>query len=86
MARLAALPEPVLSRAREILTNLERQSVDSNDKPSFAPPREKPRFVQLDLFSDKREELLRRLAGLDLNAMTPLEAIQFLAALKEHLP
>ncbi len=86
VARLAALPEPILRRAREILTNLEQQSVNANDQPSFAPPKERPSYVQLDLFADRREKLLRKLARQDLNAMTPLEAMQFLAELKEHLP
>jgi DNA mismatch repair protein MutS len=86
VARLAALPEPILLRAREILANLEQQSVNANDQPSFAPPKDKPSYVQLDLFADKREELLQKLAKQDLDGMTPLEAMQFLAELKEHLP
>jgi len=87
VARLASLPESILERAREILSNLERQSVDGNDLPSFAPPRDrKPQFVQLDLFADKRKELLDRLARTDINQMTPLEALNFLAELKSSLP
>ena len=53
---------------------------------SFAPPREKPHYIQLDLFADRRRELLAQLAKQDLNAMTPLEALAFLNELKANLP
>jgi len=86
VAHLASLPESILERAREILSNLERQAVDGNDLPSFAPPKEKPAYIQLDLFANKRQELLARLARMDLNKITPLEALNFLAELKDALP
>ncbi len=86
VARLAALPRDVLERAREILANLERQAVSPNDTPSFAPPKDsRKKYVQLDLFTDRREEFLRKLAKLDLDAITPLEALKLLAELKQYV-
>lgn len=85
VARLAALPREVLSRAREILTNLECQSVSPNDLPAFAPPKEQPRYEELDFFSDQRAAMLQKLKKMDLNKTTPMEALQFLMALQEKV-
>lgn len=85
VARLAALPRDVLDRAREILANLERQAVSPNDTPSFAPPKgSSKKYVQLDLFTDRREEFLKKLAKLDLDALPPIEALKLLAELRQY--
>ncbi|HNR98599.1 MAG TPA: DNA mismatch repair protein MutS [Planctomycetota bacterium] len=86
VARLAALPRGVLERAREILANLERQAVSPNDTPSFAPPKgSRKQYVQLDLFTDRREEFLKKLAKLDLDALPPIEALKLLAELRHYV-
>jgi DNA mismatch repair protein MutS len=66
VAELAGLPRPVLNRAQEILTQLEADS--SNAQAADRPVR------QLSLFPD-HDPLLQELSGLDLSALTPLEAL-----------
>ncbi len=88
VARLAGLPVPVLQRAREILHNLEQTEFDREGRPRLAhaaDARSEP-GRQLALFGGRREEaLLDELRRLDLDAMTPLEALQFLAEIKRRL-
>lgn len=86
-ARLAGLPEPVLARARAMLDALEK----GGTTPSGAtrPSRAKSPAPQLDLFgggggkaSAPASPALEMLRALDLDRMTPLEALTTLAKLK----
>ena len=87
-ARLAGVPEAVLARARAILGALERGAASPSGKPIRA--RKAP---QLDLFGGGGESVqppdvapespaLEMLRALDLDRMTPLEALTTLAKLK----
>ena len=51
VARLAGLPEPILQRAREILTNLENSELTAEGKPALAEKR--PRSHKLRAFTDQ---------------------------------
>ena len=51
VARLAGLPEPILKRAREILTNLENSELTAEGKPALAEKR--PRSHKLRAFTDQ---------------------------------
>lgn len=83
VAKLAGLPGGVLKRAREVLGELDRAGA--------APPSPRRRVAaqppavaggQLGLFAAGVEyDLLRRLAGLDITALTPLQALNLLAEL-----
>jgi DNA mismatch repair protein MutS len=83
VARLAGLPREVVGRAREILSALEQDELARGGRPSLSgTPRE---GEQLGLFSASAPQdspILRALAGLDLDRMTPLEALATLAALQ----
>lgn len=88
VARLAALPEEVLDRAREVLANLEAGEWDIFGIPVLARSRRKKARVegQLDLFGVSQEQpdpLVEGLARLDVNRMTPLEALRVLADMVE---
>ena len=93
VARLAGIPREVLERAKEILSNLESQSVDIHDQPVIASRKASSRAAgpgskamrQLDLFHDANEELLKELKRLDTNSMTPLEALQCLEGLRKRI-
>jgi DNA mismatch repair protein MutS len=82
VARLAGLPAEVVARAREILTALEQDELARGGRPSLsgaAKPGE-----QLGLFSAPipvDDELTRRLAGLDVDRLTPIDALTTLAGL-----
>jgi DNA mismatch repair protein MutS len=94
VARLAGIPKEVLDRAKEILSNLEAQEFDIHDRPALASRKRRPGagngdgpapMRQLDLFHDANEDILRELKRLDLDRMTPLEALQRLAELKKRI-
>ena len=84
VARLAGLPPSVLDRAREILNGLEKDELTRGGRPSLsAAPVE---TQQLGLFQPPLPDdhpVLRRLRDLDVNRLTPLEALTVLAELKK---
>ena len=84
VARLAGLPQDVIERAREILANLEEDEYGVGNIPRLARGEHSPVSgdIQLSLWETEKE-LTRRLADLDLNNVTPLQALEELAALKK---
>ena len=86
VARMAGLPESILSRAREILQQLERQPVDEVVvAPAPKPQKAKAQpGVQLTLFSwNTNSRVADRVRALDPDNMTPMQALNALAELKE---
>ncbi len=84
VARLAGLPPSVVARAREILNGLERDELSRGGRPSLSS--EGIAAGQLGLFQaapQGDDKLHRRLRGLDINTMTPMQALTVLAELKE---
>lgn len=84
VARLAGVPGLVLKRAGGILENLIEKSGISIDFPSDCPqydnePREP---LRLKLEEDKKTAVIKEISKLDLNNITPLEAISILYDLK----
>jgi DNA mismatch repair protein MutS len=86
VGRLAGLPAPVIARAREILALLEGEQLvrggrlERGAAPArVVPPEDAPR-EQLGLFG-ANHPLLEKLATIDVNRMTPLEALTTLASL-----
>jgi DNA mismatch repair protein MutS len=86
VARLAGLPQKVIDRAKEILSNLERGELDSMGLPKIAKSKmagSKPvPPVQPSLFvpADPIRALLKKLK---IDQLTPLEAINVLDELKK---
>jgi DNA mismatch repair protein MutS len=81
VGRLAGLPAPVLSRAHEVLRLLEAGHRVAHQA---APP--PPDAQQLALFAQApRHPLLTELEGLDVNTLSPLEALNRLAEWKKQL-
>ena len=81
VARLAGLPPAVLERAKEILLSLESADI-ARTKPE--PPKESA--VQATLFEASAEETaLRMLRELDIDHLTPLEALNRLYTLHAML-
>lgn len=87
VARLAGLPPSVIARAREILSALERDELTRGGRPSVSGTPSDPQR-QLGLFQSSdapREDRLRdRLAAIDVDRMTPIEALTLLAELKKE--
>jgi DNA mismatch repair protein MutS len=86
VARLAGLPPTVIRRAREILSGLEQDELARGGRPTIAgaATREGPQ-QQLGLFQAPPDERLReRLREIDVNMLTPLQALAMLAELKDE--
>ncbi|HEY2516549.1 MAG TPA: DNA mismatch repair protein MutS, partial [Polyangiaceae bacterium] len=88
-ARLAGIPEPVLARARAILGDLEKGAALPSGAHASLRGRTRGGKAQLDLFgggaaAEPREEhpALQTLRALDVDRLTPLEALQLVASLK----
>jgi DNA mismatch repair protein MutS len=84
VARLAGLPPAVVERASEILRALEQDEVQRGGRPSLsgAPPAGQH---QLGLFQAPADSpVLDRLRRLDVDRLTPLEALSILADLKRE--
>jgi len=86
VARLAGLPNDVIVRAREILRRHERveQKLTRELSPSGAPGGT-PLEPQQASFTAIDEPVLEALRNADLNQLTPLEALNLLAALQKQL-
>jgi DNA mismatch repair protein MutS len=86
VARLAGLPPEVLQRAKEILNTLENNSFDLQGKPVLAGKSPEAPSLQLDLFKeDVRQEVIDHLRAANLENLTPLQALNLLAELKNKL-
>jgi DNA mismatch repair protein MutS len=86
VARLAGLPRAVIDRAGEILTALERDELTRGGRPSVSSTPSEPQ-QQLGLFQSPAadDRLRQRLAAVDLDQVTPMQALAFLAELKKEL-
>jgi len=87
VARLAGVPREVVERARQILSGLESAHLDADGRPRIAPAEPGPhvRQVQLTLFEGEGSALADQLRRLDLDAMTPIEALNKLRELRDNL-
>ena len=84
VARLAGLPAPVVSRAREILNGLERDELSRGGRPSLSAD---GGGRQLGLFQapvPADPPVVQRLRELDVNHLTPMQALALLAELKRE--
>jgi len=84
VARLAGVPREVNQRAKEILAQLEEEHLDGRGRPKIAPSGDRPHEIQLTLFGPEHP-LLDKIAQLDLDNLTPIEALQRLKAWQDAL-
>ena len=82
VARLAGVPKPVLQRADKILTSLEKdgKKIVVNEKED-----KKQVEGQVDFFNLKLEEIARELDKVNLNELTPIDALNTLVRMKEKM-
>jgi DNA mismatch repair protein MutS len=85
VARLAGLPASVINRAREILAALERDELTRGGRPSVSgTPGEPQRQLGLFQVQPSDDRLRERLAAVDIDRLTPLDALTTLAQLKQE--
>lgn len=83
VAKLAGIPESVIRRANEILHHLEENEAASvNTEKQFTPPAPTP---QMDLFSQQEQKLREELSQINVDQLTPLEALTKLDELKKEV-
>ncbi len=75
VARLAGIPDSIIFRAKEILESLENDSAIS--KPEFVIPEERRR-------SHEGDKIISELAHMDVNTLSPLEALSLLFELAKR--
>ena len=84
VAKLAGMPHEVTERAREILAEHER--TEQQLTAQLASDESKPRpAAQLTIFTPLSQPVLDKLREVDLNRLTPLEALNLLAELKKEI-
>jgi DNA mismatch repair protein MutS len=87
VAQMAGLPEEITERAKKILKNLEQSELTVQDEKTGkrrVRGRVTPPDVQLTLFEMKDDALREEIRSIDLDNLTPMEALSKLAALKEQ--
>jgi len=85
VAQMAGLPEEVTDRAKDILKNLEDSELNVYSSGKKLKGRIPPPEIQMTLFEMKDERLREEIRELDVDKMTPLEALQKLAEIKKKL-
>jgi DNA mismatch repair protein MutS len=85
VAKLAGLPPEVVERAREVLKDHESAEHELTGhvvRDDLAPA---PARVQLTMFTPLSQQVVERLRGLDLDRLTPLEALNLLHQLQKEV-
>jgi DNA mismatch repair protein MutS len=80
VARLAGLPAAVIERAKRVLRQhekAERQSVQAETA--------EPEPLQLTMFTPLSQRIVDRIEATDVNALTPLQALNLLEELQQEL-
>ena len=85
VAKLAGMPGSIVERAREILDNLQRDSLLGNIRSRFSE--EMPKEKQLDFFETpcRDHPALDKIRKIDVDNLTPVEALKKLEELKKEV-
>ena len=81
VAKLAGVPNSVVTRAKAILRELEEKGVVTVIRTEAAPQEE---LMQMSFGSNAGEEIVDKLRAVDVNTLTPIEALQMLYELKQE--
>ncbi|MCD4650994.1 MAG: DNA mismatch repair protein MutS [Candidatus Cloacimonetes bacterium] len=91
VAKLAGVPQKVIGRAKQILHNLEEHELSPQGLTAQLRRQLVKKSVQRDFMeiicekAEAREDILEELRGIEIENMTPLEALQILQELKHKL-
>jgi DNA mismatch repair protein MutS len=86
VAELAGVPQEVCRRAEQILASLEQHEISIAEDDDAGDPMgvRAERTRQLELFRPPSDELIEELRALDVDALTPIEALNRLVELKRR--
>jgi len=92
VAKMAGLPLPIIERANEILEGFEQQSLFESDTTIrgagidlVKSEKRKVPSTQISLFSNENNEIINILKDIDLDNLTPLDALNIIAKLKKNI-
>jgi DNA mismatch repair protein MutS len=80
VAKLAGLPAAVIERARRILRQHEKQ-----ERSAVADVQDAAEPMQLTIFTPLSQRIVDRLEAVDVNSLTPLQALNLLEELQQEL-
>ena len=83
VARLAGLPSAVIERARQVLKLHER--AESQQVREAVPAAEREPSLQMTMFTPLSQRIVDRVEAIDIDGLTPREALQLLAELQREL-
>ena len=83
VAKLAGVPQVVVKRSNEILKSLERKSILGSK--NVEKENKKVMAGQLDLYNYKLAEIAHELDKVNLNELTPIDALNVLSKMKEKM-
>lgn len=91
VARLAGIPDRIITRAKQILQNLEEHELSAQGLSATVKKQMKSETPQMNIFevilekAEQKNEILEEIRNLDIENITPLEAIRILSQLQEKL-
>ena len=85
VARLAGLPVSIIARARQILTNLEQGEFDEAGMARLAHAPDGQPAPQMGLFASVERRVVDDLRALDIDRLTPVDALNALAKMVTRL-
>lgn len=83
VAKLAGVPKAVTTRANEVLRSIERKNVLNEKK--LEKENKKEAAGQLDMYNYKLAEIAHEIDKIDLNQLTPIDALNTLLKMKEKM-
>jgi DNA mismatch repair protein MutS len=85
VARLAGIPETVVQRAKKVLVDIEDHAPEGHQAAEAFEETGNARAapVQLDLFRAPDNEIMAKLAAVDINRTTPMQALELLQQLQD---
>ena len=85
VARLAGVPDSIISRSKEVLYNLQNESLNETGKPKLSGGKAKKRREQLDLFSSAHDAVISEIVNLETDGLSPEEALSIIRELRGKL-
>lgn len=83
VSKLAGIPEWIITRAKDILSDLEKGLPVASAKKQAAVPTKQQDLMQMSLMPDIRDEIKELLDSVDPNTLTPIEALNLVYKLKK---
>ncbi len=85
VARLAGVPDSIIKRAKEVLSNLENEELNEAGRPKFASRKSKKQKVQLDLFSSPGDSVVQEIMEIDVSSLTPEDALEKIIEIRKKI-